>query len=119
MQKQIGRLASAAFLGLALILGASGAPLRQAPSAAAAPAARYVDVVVGDNYFAPVTVYASPGDMVTWTNVGADYHTASSESFETGSISPGDWNGVTLWEPGTYYYYCALHADMEGWIVVE
>ncbi len=69
--------------------------------------------------FQPGTIAIDVGDSVTWVNVDKDAHTATSASFDTGTIKPGDQATVTFKEPGTYSYSCSFHPIMTGTVEVR
>jgi plastocyanin len=61
------------------------------------------------------------GQAVTWTNAGAQAHTATSADggWDTGLVGPGESATLVLDVPGTYSYVCTPHAWMKGTIVVN
>jgi plastocyanin len=79
-----------------------------------------------DLAFAPPSIAVAAGDTVTWTNRDVVGHTVTSGT-------PGDADGVidepldaeggtvsvTFDEPGTYVYFCDLHHNMTGEVVVD
>jgi plastocyanin len=96
-------------LALALATGAS----------LAAPAAARADqVFTGIAYgaFAPAQVQVLAGDTVTWTNVSTRSHTVN--ALDGGWASPelltGERYAHTFDAPGTFGYYCRIHAFMRG-----
>lgn len=66
------------------------------------------------------TVTVWPGDIVTWVNEGDAPHTvtAADGSFDSGVLWRGDAWSLTPTAPGWYPYYCALHPDMRGLLIV-
>jgi plastocyanin len=88
----------------------------------AAPPATTISIAAYDNYFHPRTVHVQPGTTVRWLNNGRHTHTitASDESWDSGSLTPGATYSATFHQPGTYRYFCRHHAAdaMEGVIVV-
>jgi plastocyanin len=65
-------------------------------------------------------------NTVTWTNNDTVDHTVASSSVPTGAanftsaiIAPGGTYSYTFTVPGTYTYYCTLHAWMKGTVIVE
>lgn len=88
--------------------------------------------------FIPDTLHVSVGDRVTWKNTSMLVHTVTAdsaqstvegsvrlpegaESFDSGSIDPGDEFSRKLHVPGIYTYFCIPHegAGMWGTIIVE
>lgn len=88
------------------------------PEQATAQGSVTIDVV--DFAFNPGSVTVEVGTTVTWVNNGAAPHTATSDSgaFDTGTLQPGQSGSVTFDTPGTYSYFCAIHPNMVGTIVV-
>ena len=98
-----------------------------------------VEVAVRTFSFVPRTVRVDAGTSITWTNEDKVLHTITSGTqkeqgvpgvSETVPARPdgvfhepldgaGSTASVTLSEPGTYAYYCAIHAGMVGEIVVR
>ena len=62
------------------------------------------------------------GEPVTWTNADSAAHTVTSQAagtFDSGAIAKGrSWTLPSL-QPGTYAYYCRIHAWMRGQLRVE
>ena len=72
--------------------------------------------------FSPATQHAHVGDIVRWANVGTVPHSVTFETQPTltdpSNLAPGDTWDVKFSEPGTFFYYCSIHAGMAGKIVV-
>lgn len=110
-----------ALAGLLVLLGTGSA--RAASVTIEARAAPYV--------FAPDSRTISVGDTVVWQMVG-EPHTVTSGTidasnvghpdgrFDSGTRLAGDQYSLTFTEPGTFPYFCVVHADsrMAGTIVV-
>jgi len=110
-----------ALAGLLVLLGTG--PARAASVSIEARAAPYV--------FAPDSRTISVGDTVVWQMVG-EPHTVTSGTidasnvghpdgrFDSGTRLAGDQYSLTFTEPGTFPYFCVVHADsrMAGTIVV-
>jgi len=106
------RFGSAALLALALAV---------VPAASAAPAhAAASNVRISDNAYDPTAVTIAVGDSVIWRNSGQVAHTVTSEVriFDSGSIAAGNSYELIFRTPGTYYYYCTIHPQMRGRVVV-
>lgn len=71
--------------------------------------------------FMPGTITVAAGTMVTWTNNDAMDHTVTNENgiFDSGNIQPGITYSYRFDDAGTFTYHCALHAGMQGTVVVE
>ena len=75
-----------------------------------------------DQYaFLPQRITVKPGTTVTWTNDDDDSHTVASSAklFKSGPLDTGDKFSFTFTTPGTYAYFCSVHPQMTGTIVVE
>jgi plastocyanin len=91
--------------------------------AAAAPAAEEVVVDIENFAFGydPDRVAIPVGGTVTWTNGDAAPHTATGrdrEVLQSGRLDKGDRYRRTFDEPGTYEYFCEIHPNMRGTVVV-
>jgi plastocyanin len=75
-----------------------------------------------DNFFVPAFITVPVGTTVTWTSVGLEPHTVTSNTglFDV-EQSFHDSFSYTFTEPGRYEYHCMIHhADyMEGVVIVE
>ena len=88
-----------------------------------------VDIVGLENpFYAPNTIQASVGEVITFDNVDGNHHTVTSiksgtiehdGKFNSGLLSPGEKYELTIHEKGTYDYYCALHTGMQGTVIVS
>ena len=90
-------------------------------SRADAPATPVAKVAIANMSFSPSTLTVAVGTIVTWVNRDGDAHTVESRG-KTFASSPllntGDKYSYTFTTPGTYEYYCGVHASMMGKIVV-
>jgi hypothetical protein len=77
--------------------------------------------------FAFGRIETEAGSPVVIANADAVPHTVTSKGgrkadktidFDSGVFAPGETFEVVLDEPGEYSYFCALHPDMQGTIVV-
>lgn len=80
-----------------------------------------VEVSILDFSFDPPTVTIAPGTTVVWTNVGPTAHTATSQEqlWDSGILQAGGTYSITFNEPGEYGYWCTLHPNMVGSVIVE
>lgn len=85
-----------------------------------ATAQQSVTVQMVDFAFNPGTITVEVGTTVTWVNQGAVPHTATGNNgeFDTGQLEPGQSGSVTFDTPGTFNYFCQIHPNMTGSIVV-
>ncbi|MDZ7732002.1 MAG: plastocyanin/azurin family copper-binding protein [Acidimicrobiia bacterium] len=68
----------------------------------------------------PIEIEA--GDKVVFGNSDSVPHTVTGtgdKAFDSGVFAPGSTFEQTFEEPGEYSYFCVLHPDMQGKIVVE
>jgi len=70
--------------------------------------------------FDPVTIMVPAGTTVTWVNDDSVAHTvtARDDSFDSGTLDPGDTFQYTFDTPGAYEYVCIFHAGMAGTVIV-
>lgn len=87
-----------------------------------------VDIVgLESPFYAPNNFAAKSGQITTFDNVDANFHTVTSGNaasgpdgkFDSGLLSAGEEFTLTLDEPGTYEYYCTIHTSMSGTITVS
>ena len=89
-----------------------------APTPAAAPKGS-ASVSMIDFAFSPATVTINVGDSVTWTNNGQEDHTATGNSFDTGTVQPGGSRTIAFQNAGTFPYVCVFHAGQRGTVLVR
>jgi plastocyanin len=81
------------------------------------------DTVFIDNFiFNPKAVTVKAGTTVTWTNRDDIVHgiASSNNAFKKSpAMDTDDTFSFTFTTPGTYQYFCYLHPQMVGSIVVE
>lgn len=84
--------------------------------------------VLGDKAYDPNPAEVKVGQPVTWTNDDTQIHTATSGSvgaadsgsvFDSGILTPGASFEFTFDQSGEYDYYCTLHPQMFGQVVVS
>ena len=86
-----------------------------------APAfAAEVKVDIHEYKFAPQTVTIHPGDSVTWINRDEIPHTIADKDkgYRSAALNTGDKFTHAFTKPGTYTYFCTLHPQMTGTVVV-
>ena len=69
--------------------------------------------------FSPADLKIKVGDTVTWTNNDGMQHTIKETGFESQALSRGESYSHTFSSAGSYSYYCGIHPNMKGRIVVE
>jgi plastocyanin len=87
-------------------------------------AADSITVSMINNSYAPATLTVAAGTTVIWSNddtAAGENHDVITEdgAFFSPIVTPGQTTSFTFDVPGTYKYYCDLHFDMFGTIVVQ
>jgi plastocyanin len=84
------------------------------------------EVLARNISFDPGTITVEAGTTVTFTNEDIVRHTVTSgepgepdDEFDENLPDQGDTVQITFDEPGTFVYYCDLHRNMIGEVVVE
>lgn len=75
-----------------------------------------------DNFrFSSTTVTVPVGTTIRWTNHDDMPHTVVSEdkSFKSKVLDTGEEFIYTFTKPGTYKYFCSLHPNMTGTVIVQ
>ena len=116
--------------GLAIIIGgaflvrsrgSSGTGNGSAPVNAVAPAvaSSVTQVSMRNLQFYPVTIEVKNGDVVEWKNDDLVPHTATSASFNSGTIVSGQSWRHTFTNAGNFPYVCTFHPQMKGVVIVK
>ena len=94
-----------------LLVAVAGSPVR----------ASDIEVKIDNFTFNPKQVTVKAGDSITWVNHDDIPHTVTSQTqaFRSKALDTDDKFSFTFATPGTYSYFCALHPQMTGTIVVE
>jgi plastocyanin len=83
---------------------------------------------LGDKAYSPNPAEITAGETVTWTNDDSQIHTATSGTvgaedsgtvFDSRILSPTATFDFTFDQAGEYNYYCTLHPQMVGKVVVS
>ncbi|MGH9987151.1 MAG: cupredoxin domain-containing protein [Nitrososphaeraceae archaeon] len=83
---------------------------------------------LGDKAYVPNPAEVKVGESVTWTNDDSQIHTATSGAvgaedsgsvFDSGILSPKATFDFTFDTAGEYDFYCTLHPQMFGKVVVS
>jgi plastocyanin len=84
--------------------------------------ATIVKIVDNDrsNSYDPNPIEVEVGETVTWVNDDSAPHTATANDriFDSGVLSKGDAFSFTFEKAGEYSYYCDVHPNMVGSVVV-
>jgi plastocyanin len=104
------------------------ADLNAAPADAALPgtevdaepgALAIVKVSMRNMQFSPKTLRVKKGTVVEWQNDDVVPHTATSSSFDSGSLGRGQSWRHTFTAAGRFQYTCTFHPLMTGTIIVK
>ena len=118
------RLAAARFTpGRAVIVAVLSGPLVGAMLALGAVAAEEPPAVTIDNFtFGPKELTVPVGTTVKWTNRDDIPHTVvetGSRVFRSKALDTDDTFSYTFANAGTFTYFCSLHPQMVGKIIVK
>ena len=115
--RSVGAVCAVA-LSLTLAGGAGG----RASAAARQENAVAKEVAIDNFAFAPKELTIPAGTQVTWINKDDDAHTVVSvdgKTFKSKGLDTGDKFSFTFHDPGTYEYFCSIHKQMKGTIIVK
>jgi len=78
-------------------------------------------------FYSPHVINIKAGETLTFDNIDANFHTVTSGTqksgpdgtFDSGLLKAGEKFTLTLDKPGTYQYYCTIHPNMVGTIIVS
>ena len=97
--------------------------LSAAADAAAKPpaAASTKEVKIGNFAFTPAVLTVAAGTKVTWINHDEEPHTvvATKKEFRSPALDTDERFSHTFAKPGTYLYYCSVHPQMTGKVIVR
>lgn len=89
----------------------------------AAAGATAADVIIEGFAFDPQTIEIAAGDTVTWTNNDSAQHTVTLDpagsGFASGGLAQGATFENTFETPGSFDYFCEIHPNMTGTVVVS
>ena len=103
---------------------ATGAPSAPSGTSGTSATSGTADVTVQDFVFTPGTVTVAQGAAVTFTNRDGFTHTATAGAPGSPSgafdlrLAAGTDGEVSPSAPGTYPYFCAIHEQMRGELVI-
>jgi len=91
----------------------------EATAAPKSSALAVVKVSMRNMQFYPQTVKVKQGTVVEWKNDDLVPHTATSASFDSGSLGPGKSWRHTFTKAGQFPYACTFHPTMTGVVIVK
>ena len=101
-------------------------PSSSSPSAdsGAGREAKLVEVTIEGVKYVPMQATVPAGGAVKWTNTDTPSHTVTyvdgpGESFDSGTLAPGDGFEQRFSEPGTVNYVCKIHPFQKGTITIK
>lgn len=101
-------------------------PSSSSPSAGGGGAGEenLVEVTIEGVKYLPMQATVPAGGAVKWTNSDTPSHTVTyvdgpGESFDSGTLAPGDGFEQKFNEPGTVSYVCKIHPFQKGTITIE
>jgi len=97
-------------------LGFAAASCSRAP---APPRAETVSVVIDKVVFQQVETHAKVGDTIEWVNKDLFTHTSTSRDPQWDlTIEPGQSAKAVMTHAGTFDYFCRLHPNMTGRVII-
>ena len=124
------RLRFLGICGLAIVIGgaflvrsrgSSGTGDDDVPVKTIAPdvASSVAQVSIRHLQFYPVNIEVKKGDAVEWKSDDLVPHTATSASFDSGTIVSGQSWRHTFTDAGNLPYVCTFHPQMKGVVIVK
>jgi plastocyanin len=89
------------------------------PVASAPTASAIAQVSIRNIQFSPAALEVKKGDVVEWKNDDLVPHTATSSSFDSRALAPGQSWRHTFTAAGTFPYVCTFHPNMKGVVTVK
>ena len=81
--------------------------------------AETIQITIDKLVFTPAEVSVKVGDTIEWINKDALLHTATATNGDWNVNIPASQSGqVVMKKPGAADYYCKLHPNMKGRVVV-
>lgn len=119
-------LAAAAGMAIAAERAAADSPaamhaMVMPASAPSGPPVNTNSVAIHNFAFSPAAITVAPGTTVTWANQDNEPHTIVmvDQSFRSTPMDTGDHTTHTFTAPGQYRYFCGLHPQMTGVVIVR
>lgn len=78
-----------------------------------------VQVAIRGFAFVGASTKVVPGTTVTWKNFDNVNHSVVGAGFQSKVLKPGESFSYKFTKEGTYPYYCGIHPDMKGEVIVR
>jgi len=116
-----------AVAGGALVLPAAGQTVTEPPTFSVTQHKVHVvlmvlDMKTAEFLYEPKTLVVHVGDTIEWKNKDIYQHTVTSmhgKTLNSGTIEVGKSWRYTATKAGTFPYYCTLHPNMKGTLIVR
>lgn len=89
------------------------------PTSTTAPQGGTIEVAIKGFKFLGETVRVAPGTTIVWKNYDDAPHTIVGADFQSKVLPKGGTYSRTFTKEGTYSYFCGIHPNMKGEIVVR
>ena len=78
-------------------------------------------ITIKNFMFSPASLTVGVGSTVTWTNADEEPHTIVSDSglFRSNAVDTKESFSFKFDKPGTYRFFCSIHPQMVGTIIVK
>ncbi len=82
--------------------------------------AQELKITISEYAFVPAHLTVNVGTTVTWTNLDQVPHSVvgKDKKFHSAALDTNDSYSYTFMQPGTYQYFCSLHPQMMGTVIV-
>ena len=106
---------------LVIYLAVSVLTVWTATSLAAGNNGNYGQITIDSFRFSPQNITVKAGATVTWTNKDDVPHTivSTTKKFRSGVLDTDGKFSFTFSDPGTYEYFCSVHPQMMGKVIVQ
>ena len=125
----VALVVAAVFLVGGYLLFGPGKSIAPAPSPATTPSPAsskttpttggLVQVAIRGFSFVGASTKVVPGTTIIWKNFDDVPHSVIGASFQSKALKKGESYSYKFTKEGTYTYYCGIHPDMKGEIVVR
>jgi plastocyanin len=120
VRSNLGIVASAALLIYVAAMNCRAGQPKDTGSQAAHPVP--VEVLIENHAFSPKSITIPVGGKITWINRDSAAHTITAVGIEPKKspvLKQGQSVSDTFSNPGTFPYFCSIHPDMTGTVIVK